>query len=316
MDKEQSVKNKTKYKTGDSETSLDPMKELIDCCDRLIPVILYGPPGTGKTKMVMDLKRDFQARNALGKFETIQFHRKFTYEDFIEGYKPSENGFVKRDGIFKEFCKNPTVDKVDLFVIDEINRAEIATTFGEALFALEDRESRIVKTAHFSEPFSIPRNLQLIGTMNTADKSIANIDFAIRRRFRFIPVFPDVSKLENWLSKLSTNLSNFTLSEYCKFFERTNKRIAASSQLGPHMQLGEAMFVPSGFGDTAISEEDFLYNFRDVLLPQVEAYLGFGNRIELSAIFGPILVDKFLASRSVSIGDFSGLIKESINDKS
>lgn len=316
MDKEQAVKNKTEYKNNDIRMNLDPMAELIDCCARLIPVILYGPPGTGKTKIVMDLKRNFQDKNILGKFETIQFHRKFTYEDFIEGYKPSDSGFIKRDGIFKEFCKNPTADKVDLFVIDEINRAEIATTFGEALFALEDRESRIVKTAHFSESFSIPKNLQLIGTMNTADKSIANIDFAIRRRFRFIPVFPDVAKLENWLLNLSVNLSNFTLSEYCKFFERTNKRIAASSQLGPHMQLGEAMFVPAGFGDTVISEEDFLYNFRDVLLPQVEAYLGFGNRIELSAIFGPMLVDKFLSSRSVGIEDFSGLIKESINDKS
>ena len=82
------------------------------------------------------------------------------------------------------------------------------------------------------------------------------------------------------------------------------------------MQLGEAMFVPSGLSDDVICEEDFLYNFRDVLLPQVEAYLGFGNRLELSAIFGSLLVDKFLASRSVSIEDFAGLIKESINDKS
>jgi 5-methylcytosine-specific restriction protein B len=316
MNKEQAVKIKTEYKRDNLQIIQDPMDELIKCCDRLLPVILYGPPGTGKTKMVMDLKDNFRAQNILGKFETIQFHRKFSYEDFIEGYKPSDNGFVKKDGIFKEFCKTPTIDKVDLFVIDEINRAEIATTFGEALFALEDRDGRVVKTAHFSESFSIPKNLQLIGTMNTADKSIANIDFAIRRRFRFIPVFPNVSKLEKWLLTLSVNLSSFSIPEYCKFFERTNKRIAVSSQLGPHMQLGEAMFVPSGFDDTAISEEDFLFNFRDVLLPQVEAYLGFGNRLELSAIFGPALVDRFLASRSISNEDFSGLIKESINDKS
>ena len=316
MNKEQTVKSKSEYKRDNLKMIQDPMGELINCCSRLLPVILYGPPGTGKTKMVMDLKENFQAKNILGKFETVQFHRKFAYEDFIEGYKPSDNGFVKKDGIFKEFCKNPTIDKIDLFVIDEINRAEIATTFGEALFALEDRDRRVVKTAHFSEPFSIPKNLQLIGTMNTADKSIANIDFAIRRRFRFIPVFPDVSKLEKWLLGLSINLSSFSLSEYCHFFERTNKRISVSSQLGPHMQLGEAMFVPSGFGDAAISEEDFLFNFRDVILPQVEAYLGFGNRLELSAIFGPSLVDRFLTSRSCNIEDFSGLIKESLNDKS
>jgi hypothetical protein len=82
------------------------------------------------------------------------------------------------------------------------------------------------------------------------------------------------------------------------------------------MQLGEEMFVPSGFRDSTISEEDFLFNFRDVLLPQVEAYLGFGNRQALSAIFGPLLVDKFLISRSISNEDFSGLIRESVNDKS
>ena len=316
MNKEQAVLIKTEYQKDISLTSQDPMNELIKCCDRLIPVILYGPPGTGKTKMVMDLKDIYQAKNLMGKFETIQFHRKFSYEDFIEGYKPSDNGFIKKDGIFKDFCKNPTKDKIDLFIIDEINRAEIATTFGEALFALEDRDRRIVKTAHFSEPFSIPHNLQLIGTMNTADKSIANIDFAIRRRFRFIPVFPEVYKLEKWLLSLNINLSSFSLSDYCKFFERTNKRISVSSQLGPHMQLGEAMFVPSGFRDSTVSEEDFLFNFRDVLLPQVEAYLGFGNRQALSAIFGPLLVDKFLISRSVSNEDFSGLIRESVNDKS
>ena len=169
MNKEEAVKNKTEYKKVEPQLAPDPMTELISCCDRHIPVILYGPPGTGKTKMAMDLRKGLEIKKILGKFETVQFHRKFTYEDFIEGYKPSDNGFIKRDGVFKEFCKNPTNGKTDLFVIDEINRAEIATTFGETLFALEDRESRIVKTAHFSEPFSIPCNLQLIGTMNTAD---------------------------------------------------------------------------------------------------------------------------------------------------
>lgn len=316
MDKQSVVREKTSFESVDQRPEATPQSELIRCCEERIPAILYGPPGTGKTKAVMDVVRHFRDHDKLGKLEVVQFHRKFTYEDFIEGYTPNERGFVKKDGIFKSFCLSPTRQKTDFFVIDEINRAEIATTFGEVLYALEDRESRVVKTAHFGDEFSVPSNLMLIGTMNTADRSVAHIDFAVRRRFSFIPVFPSIKNLRDWLLSLQLNISGFEMSAYCDFVQRTNGRISRSSQLGPHMQLGEAMFVPHGGGKKVLSDEDFLRNFRDVVLPQVESYLGFGGKQELAQLFGAPVVERFLISREVVMAEFVGLVQESANDKS
>ncbi len=314
MNKEDNVRKKTGYIVADQNEDFDALSELINCSKKCIPVILYGPPGTGKTRMVMDLKKYLETHGELGKFEVVQFHRKFSYEDFIEGYKPSGNGFIKKNGIFKDFCITGSEVGVDLFLIDEINRAELSTTFGEVLYALEDRDVRVIKTAHFSDTFYIPKNLMLIGTMNTADKNISNIDFAVRRRFRFIPVFPSVDNLRKWLLPLSVSPNQITLRDYCKFFSRTNNRIKANPQLGSHMQLGEALFVPSGIKGQ-IQDLDFLYNFRDVILPQVEAYLGFGSRGNLSSIFNTQVVDEFQEKRNIKLNSFIGLIKESANDR-
>ena len=316
MDKQSVVKDKTRFESTDTNLETTPQTELIRCCEERIPAILYGPPGTGKTKAVMDVIQYFRDQNKLGKSEVVQFHRKFTYEDFIEGYAPSENGFVKKNGIFKEFCLSPTGEKTNFFVIDEINRAEIATTFGEVLYALEDRESRSVKTAHFGDQFSVPSNLMLIGTMNTADRSVAHIDFAVRRRFSFIPVFPNIKNLREWLLGLQLNVTRFDMSAYCAFVQRTNSRISRSAQLGPHMQLGEAMFVPHGSSKRILSDEDFRRNFRDMILPQIESYLGFGARQELAQLFGVPIVERFLLSRDVAMSEFVGMIQEATNDQS
>jgi 5-methylcytosine-specific restriction protein B len=298
-------------KSGDSI-----YEEVLRAAITLSPMILYGPPGTGKTKYVYDLVDDLRNRNKLGKFSIVQFHRKFTYEDFIEGYAPDGSGFSKKDGVFLEFCKQPSdASKIDVFAIDEINRTDLATTLGEVLSALEDREERTLKTTHFQQDFQIPSNLLLLGTMNTADKSISHMDFAIRRRFNFIAIYPDHNLLENWLKNLHVNSEIFQISEYIRFFRRTNMRIRESSNLGSSMQLGQSMFVPKT-GESSLTGKDFLRNFNEVILPQLEAYAGFGSGKIISEVFNFDIYEEFMRNQKVCLESFIGIIRESQSDQS
>lgn len=293
----------------------DILRELELASEKCIPVILYGPPGTGKTRFLNLFSSFLKTKGKLGKCQTVQFHKKFSYEDFIEGFSPSLSGFQNRDGVFKLFCKNPSDAKlVDLFVIDEINRADLATTFGETLFAIEDRKARTVKTSHFGDEFTIPENLMIVGTMNTADRNISQFDFAIRRRFRFIPVFPSESALKEWLSPIGFNHKEFTVDDYVTFFSKINERVRRNPLLGSHMQLGQSLFVPSG-SSSPISAEELAANFSEVIIPQVEAYFGFGNRRELSLIFNPLITESYLYNRRIGSELFGAFVRETANEK-
>ena len=289
-------------------------KHISDAILNHTPMIIYGPPGTGKTKIVLDVVNDLIKLCRIGRFESVQFHKKFSYEDFIEGFNPSANGFTKKDGVFKKFCSSPSdPSKTDVFLIDEINRAELAATFGETLFALEDRSKRSVVTAHFGDKFHVPENLALVGTMNIADRNIQNIDFAIRRRFRFIPLFPNEIELRGWLNMIGFSFKDFTVEEYCRFFSKINTRIRTHPLLGSHMQLGQSLFVPTG-SKKPILLEMLTEHFTEVIVAQIEAYFGFGNERELGFIFNPRIADVYLCNRRVSTGDLVGLIKEVINE--
>ena len=298
-------------KSGDSI-----YEDVIRAALSLSPMILFGPPGTGKTKYVYDLVENLRKQNKLGKFSIIQFHRKFTYEDFIEGYAPDGTGFSRKDGVFLDFCKTPSEStKIDVFAIDEINRADLATTLGEVLSALEDREQRTLTTTHFQQKFNIPSNLLLLGTMNTADKSISHMDFAIRRRFSFIPVYPDQDILEDWLNSLTFKSSSLDIPSYVQFFQRTNLRIREARNLGSSMQLGQSMFVPKA-SKANLTELDFLVNFNEVILPQLEAYVGFGSGKSIAEIFNIEIYEEFVRNQKVSLETFLGVIRESQNDQS
>jgi len=282
----------------------------------LSPMILYGPPGTGKTRYVYDLIEDLRNQKKLGKFSIIQFHRKFTYEDFIEGYAPDGTGFSRKDGVFLDFCKTPSDStKIDVFAIDEINRADLATTLGEVLSALEDRDQRTLTTTHFQQKFSIPSNLLLLGTMNTADKTISHMDFAIRRRFNFIPVYPDHSILEDWLKRLTFKSSGLEIENYVRFFQRTNLRIREARNLGSSMQFGQSMFVPKA-NKGNLTELDFLTNFNEVILPQLEAYVGFGSRNTVAEIFNIEIYEEYIRNQKITLETFLGIVRESQNDQS
>ena len=123
----------------------------------------------------------------------VQFHQNYSYEDFVEGYRPSESGFIIKDGVFKKFCitaKNHPKDPY-FFIIDEINRGNLSKIFGELLMLIEaNYRGHEAALANTGEPFTVPENLYIIGMMNTADRSLAMIDYALRRRFSFIDMEP------------------------------------------------------------------------------------------------------------------------------
>lgn len=172
-------------------------------------LIFYGPPGTGKTFVAKRLAKHFAG--AGGEVEIVQFHPSYTYEDFVEGYRPRHRGeqvgFELVRGPLLRLARRATKNPEHKFVllIDEINRGNVAKIFGELYFLLEYRDERIRLQYDHRKKFALPKNLWIMGTMNTADRSIALIDAALRRRFFFVPFFPDEEPinglLERWLQR-------------------------------------------------------------------------------------------------------------------
>lgn len=194
------------------ELSLRPV-EYLSRIERLLrhrrQVIFYGPPGTGKTYVARKLAAHLAGDS--GKVDLVQFHPSYAYEDFVEGYRPARledgaAGFDLREGPLKRIARRAgkATDATFVLVIDEINRGNLSKVLGELYFLLEYRKEEI--TLQYSdERFSLPPNLWIIGTMNTADRSIALVDSALRRRFHFAPFFPDEAPVKGLLARWLEN---------------------------------------------------------------------------------------------------------------
>ncbi|MGH2833569.1 MAG: McrB family protein, partial [Solirubrobacteraceae bacterium] len=182
------------------------LQQALDLLHEKRQLIFYGPPGTGKTFVAQALGEHIRA--AGGDWQLVQFHPAYSYEDFFEGYRPSQpepDGALRfdlRGGplrlLAEQAAMNPT--RSYLLVIDEINRGNIAKIFGELYFLLEYREHPIRLQYSPEQPFVLPKNLFVIGTMNTSDRSIALVDSALRRRFYFLGFLPNQSPVREVLS--------------------------------------------------------------------------------------------------------------------
>lgn len=190
------------------DTGFEP--EVIAGWERILKrkkhIVFQGPPGTGKTYVAERLAK-MMVSGTYGFVETVQFHPAYAYEDFVQGIrpKPVDGGltYELEEGRFLEFCRRADEEANDvpcILIIDEINRAHLSRVFGELMYLLEYRDKAIPLAAG-GEPFRIPENVYLIGTMNTADRSIALVDHALRRRFSFIRLNPDYNILKNQLEK-------------------------------------------------------------------------------------------------------------------
>jgi 5-methylcytosine-specific restriction enzyme B len=194
-----------------------PQRWLQDALDLLTEkgqVVFYGPPGTGKTFVALALAEEITRDG--GGFRIVQFHPSYSYEDFVGGFRPVEDAgafgvkYRRTNGPLRDLAAEAARDSRHPYVliVDEINRGNIPKIFGELLFLLEYRQ-KAVRLQYWPEEFSLPRNLFVIGTMNTADRSIALIDAALRRRFYFVPFMPTVPPvsgvLDEWLQKHGHN---------------------------------------------------------------------------------------------------------------
>ncbi|WP_062465690.1 McrB family protein [Demequina maris] len=186
---------------------VEPLQEIVDLLEARKQIVLYGPPGTGKTFVAMELARHIVGADFANHHQLVQFHPSYAYEDFFEGYRPtqSESGqptFQIEPGPLRRIAadarKNP--QRPFVLVIDEMNRANLAKVFGELYFLLEYRKQSIRLQYRPDEAFRLPENLFLIGTMNTADRSIALLDAAMRRRFAFLEMHPDEPPVRDVLS--------------------------------------------------------------------------------------------------------------------
>ena len=188
--------------TAETGYSADQLRGWIDQLRRKQQLILYGPPGTGKTYLAERLARYLV--NGGGFSELVQFHASYAYEDFVQGIRPQVvEGALHYElaaGRFLRFCAkaHQAGEKPCVLIIDEINRANLARVFGELMYLLEYRH-RPIALAGGGPEFAIPANVYLIGTMNTADRSIALVDQAMRRRFTFVRLRPDYQLLANYL---------------------------------------------------------------------------------------------------------------------
>ena len=281
-------------------------------------VILWGPPGTGKTYEAAEIVRlklglcsdeslethrfrDNDAGGSItdgkGRYALVQFHPSYTYEDFIGGIRPQVDdnkvSYELHQGIFKRFCdearKPANAGAPFIFIIDEINRANLSAVFGELLYALEYRGESITLPA-FRGPFSIPPNVYLIGTMNNVDKSLDTFDLALRRRFGFYKLLPNLDILEQMPAL--DHVQGDHLRDYVQRCKKLNDSLGTNLGLGPDYLIGQAYFkkiadflpipkpktaAPEGpGGDEPVEigpyELEKLWTYH--LLPLLEEYLG------------------------------------------
>ena len=206
-------------------------------------IILQGAPGVGKTFAARRLAWSMMGEKDDNRIEFVQFHQNYSYEDFMMGYKPVEDGFELKYGIFYRFCQKAAnqPDKEFFFIIDEINRGNMSKIFGELLMLIEkDYRGTKATLAYNGLSFSVPRNLYIIGMMNTADRSLAMIDYALRRRFSFFEVEPGFDS-EGFIH-YQNGLNNETLNELISKVKDLNHEIALDKSLGKGFCIGHSYF--------------------------------------------------------------------------
>ena len=228
----------------------DFLQEIETLLEDKLQVIFQGPPGTGKTYVAQKLAKHLARSDE--RVALVQLHPSYSYEDFVQGFRPTlvdgRPGFELRDGPLLRAAKvaQAEPDEKHFLVIDEINRGSLAKVFGELYFLLEYRDEKIV-LQYSDEPFSLPDNLYIIGTMNTADRSIALVDLALRRRFYFVEFHPDDEPVKGVLRRwLAVNAPG--MEWVADVFERANKLLEDDR----HAAIGPSYFMKQGLNEAKV----------------------------------------------------------------
>lgn len=253
-----------------SETRYDQLSALLL---RKKNLILAGPPGVGKTFAAKRLAYSIMASKDPSRVQMVQFHQSYSYEDFMMGYRPTEaGGFALSEGPFYRFCEEAGADDADrpyFFVIDEINRGNISKIFGELLMLIEaDKRGQELRLLYKNETFSVPANVHIIGMMNTADRSLAVLDYALRRRFGFFEMTPgfDSAGFTRWQQEAGSP----TLDRLVATVVDLNRVIADDPALGQGFAIGHSFLSRPTDSDP---DDAWLYSVvEDELVPLLDEY--------------------------------------------
>jgi 5-methylcytosine-specific restriction protein B len=232
-------------------------------------LILQGAPGVGKTFVARRLAYAVMKEKDDNRIEFIQFHQSFSYEDFIMGYKPQGEGFELQNGIFYRFCEKAVniPDKPFFFIIDEINRGNMSKIFGELLMLIEkDYRGTKATLAYNGMPFTVPKNLYIIGMMNTADRSLAMIDYALRRRGCLFEMEPGFNS--DGFKAYQAAFDNDTFNTLVERIKELNKEITTDSSLGKGFCIGHSYFC----GQNECSDEWMMEIVEYDIIPMLSEY--------------------------------------------